>query len=136
MNKLFLSIVFLAASLVACNNAKTEQKATANTIVYEGKLKETIWEDKDVPMKIVLDKAAGTFTFDVDYNNNLMSEGEKVVDIKDMGTFKVEKDAKWGDLYVLSGNSTGTNYYQIDGKKIKGIDFEKTAYTGDELEMK
>lgn len=133
----------MAVLLLACKNtpeikpeqAQLQTPAAAPT-VYEGSIAETLWEDKNVPIKVSLDKAVGTFTLDVDYDNTKSFEGEKVADLHDAGPFTLIKDAKWGDVYALEGKTTGTSLYQVSGNQLKELDHEKSDYTGQVLTMK
>ncbi len=142
MYKLILSLFVFTALLIACKNTPNAQSAAKDatpatgTVVYSGRIAETLWGDTQVPITVTLDHSTSTFLLNVDYDNTKTQEGEPVNDINDAGTFTKSNDPKWGNLYELSGETVGTMIFQVASNKLFELDHEKMNYTGLELGLK
>lgn len=118
--------------------ATSQTEVKTDTLVFEGKLKETAWGDKNAIQWITLhniigSEDKGTFELVTDYDNTKTHEGKPVEDLIDSGSFDVVQDPKWGTVFELAGPKTGTAYYQAIQAKLKKLDHEKKGYTGVEL---
>lgn len=140
MKKLLFIIAITGFTQTACKKsggadaAKTTQSASP-TLAYEGAISETPWGDTNVPVTLTLDKATSTFIMTVDYDNTRTRDGQPVEDLNDAGTFTKVKDPKWGDVFELSGEITGTKLYQIASKTLLEISSDRATYTGLQLEL-